>query len=182
MLVHDGIPFWMLLCIWTTLGFVDQWFEKGLRLVGCVRPIVRVVEVCFTLILYRSKASVPSSCFFRLWSLVFGDPHGWCSCVAILLTSYASLLPIILKSSYLILVSHLNPLAQLMPVWATTLLMFYLAWSQSALLYINGKDKEYILVDIPISSTKDPKYRKWKTNNATVMSWLLHFMKPEFSR
>lgn len=33
-----------------------------------------------------------------------------------------------------------------------------------------------------IPSITDPKYRKWKTDNATVMSWFLHSVKPEFSR
>lgn len=47
----------------------------------------------------------------------------------------------------------------------------YLAQSQSALLYIIGKDKEeYILDNMPIPNIKDPKYHKWKTDNATVMS------------
>lgn len=56
----------------------------------------------------------------------------------------------------------------------------YLAWSQSTLLYISGKDKEnYILVEIVIPSVTDSKYRKWKTDNATVMSWFLHSMKSE---
>lgn len=59
----------------------------------------------------------------------------------------------------------------------------YLAWSQSALLYINDRDKEvYILEDLAIPSLKDPKYHKWKTDNATVMSWLLHSIKHEISR
>lgn len=57
----------------------------------------------------------------------------------------------------------------------------YLAWSQFALLYINGKDKEkYILDDMSIPSLKD-QYRKWKTDNATVMLWFLHSMKHEFT-
>lgn len=35
----------------------------------------------------------------------------------------------------------------------------YLAKSQS-IIYISGKDKEYILKDMPIPSLKDPKYKK----------------------
>lgn len=59
----------------------------------------------------------------------------------------------------------------------------YLAWSQSALLYISGKDKKtYILDEMVIPSVTNLKYRKWKTENTTIMSWLLHSMKLEISR
>lgn len=58
----------------------------------------------------------------------------------------------------------------------------YLGWSQLALLYISGKyDEGYILEDMTIPSITDPKYRKWKTDNTIVMSWLLHSMKLEIS-
>lgn len=58
----------------------------------------------------------------------------------------------------------------------------YLVWSKSVLIYIQGKDKEQYLIDeIEITEKTDPKFRKWKTKNATVMRWLLSFMKPEIS-
>lgn len=50
--------------------------------------------------------------------------------------------------------------------------MNYLARSQSALLYISGKD-EYILKDMTIPSITNLKYQKLKTDNATV-SLLCH--------
>lgn len=43
----------------------------------------------------------------------------------------------------------------------------FFAWSQFALLYISGKDKEaYILDEMVIPNITNPKYRKWKTKNA----------------
>lgn len=58
----------------------------------------------------------------------------------------------------------------------------YLTWSKSTLIYIKGKDKEdYLIGAIKTPALDDPKYQKWKTENALVMEWLLNSMKPEVS-
>lgn len=50
------------------------------------------------------------------------------------------------------------------------------------LIYIKGKDKEdYLTGAIKPSTIDDPKYQKWKTENALVMGWLLNSMKLEVS-
>lgn len=58
----------------------------------------------------------------------------------------------------------------------------YLAWFKSILIYIQDKYKEeYLTGEVEIPPKGDPRYRKWKTENATVMGWLLGSMKPEIS-
>lgn len=58
----------------------------------------------------------------------------------------------------------------------------YLTWSKSVLIFVQGKDKEdYLTGEIEASTKNDPCYRKWKTENAMVMGWLINSMKPEIS-
>lgn len=58
----------------------------------------------------------------------------------------------------------------------------YLAWSKVVLIFIQGKDKEdYLTGEIDVPTSGDPKYKKWKKENALVMGWLLNSIKPEIS-
>lgn len=41
-----------------------------------------------------------------------------------------------------------------------------------------GKD-DYLYGNMHISSTRDPQFRQWKTENAMRMSWLISSMTPE---
>ncbi|KAJ0013569.1 hypothetical protein Pint_20274 [Pistacia integerrima] len=55
----------------------------------------------------------------------------------------------------------------------------YALWSQVVEMYISGKDKlEYINGDIPQPSLIDPKFCKWRTDNAIVKGWLINSMDP----
>lgn len=48
------------------------------------------------------------------------------------------------------------------------------------LIYIEGKDKEdYLTGEVDQPNKKDPKYRRWKTEN--VKGWLLGSIKSEIS-
>lgn len=50
------------------------------------------------------------------------------------------------------------------------------------LINIEGKDKEdYLTGEVEKPDKKDPKYRRWKIENAMVKGWLLGTMKPEIS-
>ena len=56
----------------------------------------------------------------------------------------------------------------------------YLQWSQSVMMFICGKGKdEYLTGEITIPGNGDPKYRKWKTENHMIMSWLINSMNNE---
>lgn len=59
----------------------------------------------------------------------------------------------------------------------------YLTWSQSALIFIRSKGKMgYLNGKITEPLETDPTYDKWEAENSTVMSWLVHSMKPEISQ
>lgn len=50
------------------------------------------------------------------------------------------------------------------------------------LIYIQGRDKEeYLTGEKKKPSRNDASYRKWKTENVTVMEWLNNSMTPEIS-
>ena len=50
------------------------------------------------------------------------------------------------------------------------------------LIYIRGKDKdEYLTEGITKPAKEDAGYRKWKTENNLVMSWLLNSMNNDIS-
>lgn len=50
--------------------------------------------------------------------------------------------------------------------------------SKSVLIHIEGRDKdEYLTGDVKKPPRENPKYRKWKTENAMVKGWLLSSMK-----
>lgn len=44
----------------------------------------------------------------------------------------------------------------------------YLAWFKAILNFIQGKD-EYLTGEIDVPTSGDPKYKKWKIENALVM-------------
>lgn len=53
---------------------------------------------------------------------------------------------------------------------------------QNQLIYIQSCDKEdYLMGELQVPPKTDSRYRKWKTENATVMGWLLDSTKPEIS-
>jgi hypothetical protein len=55
----------------------------------------------------------------------------------------------------------------------------YALWSQVVEMYIIGKDKlGYINGDFSQLPPTDPSFRKWRTENAIVKSWLITFMDP----
>lgn len=57
-----------------------------------------------------------------------------------------------------------------------------LSWSKSVLIYIQGKDKEdYLTGLIEVHPKANPKYQKWKIENAMVMGQSLSSIKPEIS-
>jgi hypothetical protein len=59
----------------------------------------------------------------------------------------------------------------------------YLGWSQSALLSIKSRGKMGQLNDrIQEPKPNDPTYDIWEGENSTVMSRLLHSMKPKISQ
>ena len=50
-------------------------------------------------------------------------------------------------------------------------------WSQVVEMYISGKDKlGHINGDISQSGFTDPSFRKWRTDDAIVKSWLINSM------
>lgn len=55
----------------------------------------------------------------------------------------------------------------------------YLTWSKSIFIFIQGKDKEYLMGEAEIPPMKGPCYRKLNTENVMVMGWLLSSMKLE---
>ncbi|KAK3007336.1 hypothetical protein RJ639_016752 [Escallonia herrerae] len=56
----------------------------------------------------------------------------------------------------------------------------YGLWSQVVEMYISGKDKlGYINGDLPQPQETDPSFRKWRTENAVVKSWLINSMDPK---
>lgn len=56
----------------------------------------------------------------------------------------------------------------------------YLTWSKSVLIHVQGRDKEdYLTGEAKKPPKDDPKFRKWKTENALVIGWLLGSMTPE---
>lgn len=58
----------------------------------------------------------------------------------------------------------------------------YLTWSKSFLIHMQDKDKEeYLTREVKKSFKDNPKFRKWKTENAMVIEWLVGSMKPEIS-
>ena len=58
----------------------------------------------------------------------------------------------------------------------------FLQWSKSMLIYIRGKDKdEYLTEGITKPAKEVAGYRKWKTENNLVMSWLLNSMNNDIS-
>lgn len=62
--------------------------------------------------------------------------------------------------------------------------MVVIAWLglKPFLFLFKEKDKEeYLTGEIDVPTSGDPKYRKWKIENALVMGWLLNSMKPEIS-
>lgn len=57
-----------------------------------------------------------------------------------------------------------------------------LPWFHSTQIYITGKGKiGYLTGATKASDPKSATFPKWETENAIVMSWLLHFKKPEIS-
>lgn len=55
----------------------------------------------------------------------------------------------------------------------------FLAWSQSAILYISGEARlDYLTRNVKMPNSKDSTYTKWQAENALVMSWLLHSIQP----
>jgi len=55
----------------------------------------------------------------------------------------------------------------------------YALWSQVVEMYIIGKDKlGYINGDFSQLPPTDPSFRKWRTENAIVKSWLITSMDP----
>ncbi|KAK2965861.1 hypothetical protein RJ640_027148 [Escallonia rubra] len=53
----------------------------------------------------------------------------------------------------------------------------YGLWSQVVEMYISGKDKlGYINGDLPQPQETDPSFRKWRTENVVVKSWLINSM------
>lgn len=53
----------------------------------------------------------------------------------------------------------------------------FLAWSQSAKLYITGKGKgAYLSGAAKMPAPTNSAFEKWEAENAMVMSWLLHSM------
>lgn len=58
----------------------------------------------------------------------------------------------------------------------------YLIWSKSVLIHIESRDKEeYLTGEANKALREDPKYQKWKIENAMVKGWLLGSMKPEIN-
>ncbi|KAK3004952.1 hypothetical protein RJ639_020199 [Escallonia herrerae] len=56
----------------------------------------------------------------------------------------------------------------------------YGLWSPVVEMYISGKDKlGYINGDLPQPQETDPSFRKWRTKNAVVKSWLINSMDPK---
>ena len=56
----------------------------------------------------------------------------------------------------------------------------YLHWSQSVLMYIFGRNKDYYLIGMTKApKNEDPTYKGWKTGNNMVMSWLINSMNLE---
>lgn len=56
----------------------------------------------------------------------------------------------------------------------------YLQWSQSVLMYVYGRGKDdYLTGDIKTPEESDATYRQWKSENNTVMSWLINSMLPD---
>ncbi|KAK2974861.1 hypothetical protein RJ640_021929 [Escallonia rubra] len=56
----------------------------------------------------------------------------------------------------------------------------YGLWSQVVEMYISGKDKlGYINGDLPQPQETYPSFRKWRTENAVVKSWLINSMDPK---
>ncbi|GAV74520.1 UBN2_3 domain-containing protein [Cephalotus follicularis] len=55
----------------------------------------------------------------------------------------------------------------------------YALWFQVVEMYISGKDKlGYINGDFPQPSSTDPTFKKWRTENPIVKSWLINSMNP----
>lgn len=58
----------------------------------------------------------------------------------------------------------------------------YLAWSQSARMFIGSRRKcWYITGSKKEPPADDPSHEDWESDNLTVMSWLLHSMQPTIS-
>ncbi|KAK2967708.1 hypothetical protein RJ640_027748 [Escallonia rubra] len=56
----------------------------------------------------------------------------------------------------------------------------YRLWSQVVEMYISGKDKlGHINGDLPQPQEADPTFKKWRTENAVVKSWLINSMDPK---
>ncbi|KAK3006834.1 hypothetical protein RJ639_015528 [Escallonia herrerae] len=56
----------------------------------------------------------------------------------------------------------------------------YGLWSPVVEMYISGKDKlGYINGDLPQPQETDPSFKKWRTENAVVKSWLINSMDPK---
>ncbi|GAV58400.1 UBN2_3 domain-containing protein [Cephalotus follicularis] len=59
---------------------------------------------------------------------------------------------------------------------------FFLRWSQSVLLVIQGKGKiEYITGKVQQPDVNDPIYENWELNNSIVMTWLINSMELHIS-
>ncbi|KAL5840582.1 hypothetical protein ACOSQ4_013190 [Xanthoceras sorbifolium] len=53
----------------------------------------------------------------------------------------------------------------------------YLQWSQSVMMFVSGKGRDdYLTGKATVPGETDPNYRKWKTENNMVMSWLINSM------
>lgn len=58
----------------------------------------------------------------------------------------------------------------------------YITWSKLIHIFVQGRGKEeYLTNEVEIPPRIDPRYKKWKTENAIVMGWLLGSMKPKIS-
>lgn len=53
----------------------------------------------------------------------------------------------------------------------------YLSWSKAIEMFVMGRSKDdYLYSNMQISSTTNPQFHQWKTNNAMIMSWLISSM------
>ena len=59
----------------------------------------------------------------------------------------------------------------------------FLQWSQSVMMFICGKGKDdYLTGEAVMPETSDPGFRKWKTENNMIMSWLINSMNNDIGK
>jgi len=53
----------------------------------------------------------------------------------------------------------------------------YAEWSQTVRLILDGKGKlGFLTGDVPVPATTHPNYRFWKSENSSIISWLINTM------